>query len=85
MKSPDDEKKRYKAAADIKMLEPIDFDAININQEDINQNNQKQSVIPSTESDDEDGLVFDSQAPPEFIDTDEEMSSPDQTFPSVKY
>lgn len=59
VKSPEDEKKRYKAVADIKMLEPIDFDAININQEDINQNNQKQSVIPSTESE-EDGLAFDS-------------------------
>ena len=52
-------------------LEAIDFDSININQEDINQTKQKQSVINSSESDD------DMPKPESPVKTEDGHSSPD--------
>lgn len=75
----------YKPVTDIKMLEQIDFDAININSEDINQANQQQNVIGSSESDHtpNENIEEDFQQEeehPEFIDTEEDeeqAQSPD--------
>ena len=69
-----------RAPADIKILEQIDFDAININSEDINQNNQQQEVINSSDS--EEPELDDGQLAPagnesqDYLDTSDEFSSP---------
>ena len=49
----DDEKKsmKFDPATDLNIFEQFNFDEMNINIEDINQNNQKQDVINSSDSD----------------------------------